>query len=61
MHLALAIVFLWMGCALLTVAFHPLRTQDYTADASGHVQGTATLVKSIKSGIGATPSAYTTA
>jgi hypothetical protein len=24
MNLALAIVFLWIGCALLTVAFHPL-------------------------------------
>lgn len=24
MNLALAIVFLWLGCALLTVAFHPL-------------------------------------
>lgn len=24
MNLALAIIFLWTGCALLTVAFHPL-------------------------------------
>jgi hypothetical protein len=24
MNLALAIIFLWLGCALLTVAFHPL-------------------------------------
>jgi hypothetical protein len=57
-NLALAIVFLWAGCALLTVAFHPLHTQDYTADAAGHVQGPTTLVKSVKSSIGALPSAY---
>lgn len=60
MNLALAIVFLWLGCALMTVALHPLHTQDYTTDGAGHVQGTVTLVKSIKAGVAAHSSAYDT-
>lgn len=40
MNLALAIVFLWMGCALLTVAFHPLGD-----GAAGSPQGVFTTLQ----------------
>lgn len=58
MNLALAILFLWLGCACMTIALHPLHTEDYTTDGAGHVQGMVTLVKSVKSGIAAHGSAY---
>lgn len=60
MNLAFAILFLWLGAACLTVAFHPLHVQDYTTDGAGHVQGGTTVIKSIKSGIAAQGSAYDT-
>lgn len=60
MNLALSILFLWVGAALLVVAFHPLHAQDYTTDGAGHVKGGTTLVKSIKAGIAAQSSAYDT-
>lgn len=28
MNLALAILFLWLGCALMYVAFHPLKVES---------------------------------
>lgn len=44
MNLALAILFLWLGCALLTVAFHPLGD-----NAAGSPQGVvATLQGKVK-------------
>ena len=59
MNLALAILFLWIGCALLTIAFHPLHTEDLTMDASGkHPLGPTTAIKSFKGPVGAVASAY---
>jgi hypothetical protein len=40
MNLALAIVFLWLGCALLFVAFHPLGD-----NATGSPQGVFTTLQ----------------
>lgn len=60
MNFALSIIFMWVGAALLVVAFHPLHTQDYTQDGAGHVMAGTTLVKSIKSGIAMQGSAYDT-
>lgn len=37
MNFALAIIFLWLGCALLMVAFHPL--SDSSATSPGAVIG----------------------
>lgn len=49
MNLALMIVFLWLGCALLTVAFHPL---------TGTAGGPMDVIKTLQDKIGAQSSAY---
>jgi hypothetical protein len=57
-NLALAILFMWLGCALLTVAFHQLgHIEDLVKDQSGQVLGPSTLVKSFKGQIGQNASA----
>lgn len=50
MNLALAIVFFWIGCALLAVAFHPL---------SGSVGGPQDVFTTLQKRVGAQNSAYT--
>lgn len=49
MNLPLMIVFLWLGCALLAIAFHPLTG---TTGAPGDV------IKTLQDRIGAQSSAY---
>lgn len=51
MALALAIVFLWLGCALLFVAFHPLHLES----AKG---APADVVHSLQTSIAQQGSAY---
>ena len=58
MGLALSIFFIWVGCALLSVAFHPIHAENLTAPDGRHAQGGATVVKSVKGQIGAAGSAY---
>ena len=61
MGLALAIFFIWAGCALLTVAFHPLHTEDLTMPDGKHALGGTTVLKSVKGQIGQAGSAYNAA
>jgi hypothetical protein len=49
-NLALMIVFLWLGCALLTVAFHPL---------TGTAGSPQDVVSTLQGKVGAQSSAYT--
>jgi hypothetical protein len=51
-QLALMIVFFWLGCALLAVAFHPL-----PSSATGSPQD---VFASLQQRIGSQSSAYTT-
>lgn len=50
MNLALAIVFLWLGAVLLTVAFHPLASGSTTPSA---------VLESLEAKVKDEPSAYT--
>lgn len=52
MNLALTILFLWLGCALLYVAFHPLALET----AAG---GPQDVIHSIQSSLAKNDSAYT--
>lgn len=51
MNLALAIIFLWLGCALLFVAFHPLQVE-------GGVSGPRTILRSLQAAVSGQGSAY---
>jgi hypothetical protein len=44
MNLALAIVFLWTGCALLYVAFHPLAVESGRGSPAEVLRGLQTKV-----------------
>lgn len=60
MGLALAIFFIWAGCALLMVAFHPIHAEDLTMPDGKHALGGSTVIKSVKGQIGTMGSAYNT-
>ncbi|MFL6116741.1 MAG: hypothetical protein ACJ786_36105 [Catenulispora sp.] len=47
MLLALAIVFLWMGGALLFVAFHPLGGEDLSGKPSDAVQSIKSAIDNV--------------
>lgn len=51
MQLALAIVFLWLGCALLIIAFHPLPIETGTGSPTD-------VMHSLQSKAAGTNSAY---
>jgi hypothetical protein len=57
-NLVLAILFLWIGCALLTVAFHQLSTESLITDPTGHALGPSTLASSLQAQIAQHGSAY---
>jgi hypothetical protein len=60
MGLALSIFFIWAGCALLTVAFHPIHTENLTMPDGKHALGGTTILKSVQGQIGTMGSAYNT-
>lgn len=53
MNLALTIIFLWLGCALLAVAFHPLSLESGAT-------GPGSVISSLQAKIAAQHSAYDT-